>query len=61
LWLLRVDANGNVAWEKKLGGTACDAGSSVEQTRDGGYIVVGGTMVGGNGDVYLIRTGAFGE
>jgi hypothetical protein len=61
LWLLKVDPSGNVVWEKMFGGSTYDGGSSVEQTRDGGYVVVGSTTVGGNGDVYLIRTGAFGE
>jgi hypothetical protein len=61
VWLLKLDASGDVAWEKMFGGTAYDAGSSVEQTRDGGYVVVGRTTVDNNGQVYLIRTGAFGE
>jgi hypothetical protein len=62
LWLLKVDPSGNIEWEKMFGGTAYDGGSSVEQTSDDGYIVVGSTMVGNsNKDIYLIRTGAFGE
>jgi hypothetical protein len=62
IWLLKFDPSGNVVWEKKFGGSDYDGGKSVEQTRDGGYVVVGSTMVGNNNaDVYLIRTGAFGE
>jgi len=61
VWLLKVDPSGNVVWERTFGGSEYDAGSSVEQTRDGGYVVVGVTTTADNQDVYLIRTGAFGE
>ena len=44
-------------WERTFGGVESDGASSVQQTRDGGYIVAGSTRsVGaGNYDVYLIK------
>jgi hypothetical protein len=36
-----VSAQGNIAWQRCLGGEAGDAGNSIEQTSDSGYVVVG--------------------
>lgn len=49
-WVVRLDATGNIIWQKCLGGTSSDFGQSVQQTADGGYIVAGYTN-SNNGDV----------
>ena len=42
-WLLRLDANGNLLWEKTYGSTESDIGLSVACTRDHGFILLGNT------------------
>lgn len=42
-WLVKVDLDGNMEWQKSLGGMLWDQASSVKQTMDGGYIVSGNT------------------
>ncbi|MFL5753403.1 MAG: T9SS type A sorting domain-containing protein [Bacteroidia bacterium] len=51
LWLIKLDGNGNLQWEKSYGGsTGYDAGTSIVQTADGGFIV-GGYTSSADGDV----------
>jgi hypothetical protein len=63
IFLIKTYANGNVQWAKIYGGTYYDVASSVQQTSDGGYIVVGTTESFGVGsaDILLIKTDANGN
>ncbi len=40
-WVVKLDASGNIQWQKCLGGTYDDIAASVQQTTDGGYVVAG--------------------
>lgn len=57
LWLIKTDSYGNREWENKFSDSDSNSGSSVQQTEDGGYIVVG--MVYSydtdNEDLWLIK------
>ena len=43
VWLLRLDANGNLLWEKTYGSTLQDYGLAIANTPDNGFIVLGGS------------------
>ncbi|HEY1038461.1 MAG TPA: T9SS C-terminal target domain-containing protein, partial [Bacteroidia bacterium] len=49
-WIVKLDAAGNIQWQKTYGGTVDDRAVSIEQTHEGGYIV-GGRSNSYNGDV----------
>jgi len=56
VYLIKTDSSGTETWSKTFGGASDDCGYSVDQTMDGGYIIVGYT----GDDVYLIKTGSDG-
>lgn len=41
IWVVNLTANGDIEWQKCLGGNGADRASRVLQTTDGGYIVAG--------------------
>jgi len=42
-WIVKLDSNGNVEWQKAYGGGGDDWLHAIQQTSDGGYIVAGTT------------------
>ena len=42
-WIVKLDSNGNMIWEKTYGGSGPDEATAVKQTKDGGYIVAAWT------------------
>ncbi|MBI4980591.1 hypothetical protein HZC30_03485 [Candidatus Woesearchaeota archaeon] len=73
-YLVKTDANGNMIWEKTFGDFYNENAYSIQQTSDGGYIVVGDTGSFGVSpytakelgqsapeDVYLVKTDANGN
>lgn len=43
LWILKLDASGNIQWQKTYGGSDNEEGLDIQQTNDGGYIAIGST------------------
>ena len=73
VYLTKIDADGNVTWERTLGDYFDEEGYSVQQTSDGGYIIAGRTssygispytakelMIPAPNDIYIIKTDANG-
>jgi len=51
LYLVKLDADGNIAWEKKMGGPGTDWASGVCLTADGNCVIVGHTNSCGSGSL----------
>ena len=49
-WIFKINASGNLLWERNYGGSFADFGFDAQQTSDGGYLMTGSTF-SGNGDV----------
>ncbi|MEM9916506.1 MAG: PKD domain-containing protein [Bacteroidota bacterium] len=62
LYLVKTNSNGEIEWERNYGGVVDDYGASVQETSDGGFIVVGGSKNGGIRDnIYLVKTASNGR
>lgn len=69
-WIVKLDSKGNVAWQKTYGGRYSDLLRSLEQTKDGGFILGGysnspqsGDKTAasiGIGDYWIIKTDELG-
>jgi hypothetical protein len=57
MYIVKLDAVGNLQWSKTVGGTDFDYAYSIIQTTDGGYAVAGKTVSYGAGgyDVYVVK------
>lgn len=40
-WIIKIDPNGDIIWQKTYGGTNYDAAISITPAHDGGYVVAG--------------------
>lgn len=68
-WVVKLDSDGALVWQKCFGGTETDFPYDIKQTNDGGYLVVGETMsndgdVSGNHgscDVWIIKLDLLGN
>ena len=63
VYVVKLDANGNLQWTKTIGGENNDWGNSLIQTSDGGYVIAGYTTSFGAGeaDVYVVKLDANGN
>ena len=67
-WVVKLSNAGIIQWQKTLGGTQEDYAYSIQQTIDGGYIVVGNTgsndgdVTGNHGgsDMWIVKLSATG-
>jgi uncharacterized delta-60 repeat protein len=62
-YLVKTNSQGDTLWTRTYGGIYYDYACSIQQTTDGGYIVVGGTISfgAGNWDSYVVKTNSEGD
>ena len=62
MYLIKMNSLGDTLWTRTYGGASYDEAQSVQQTSDGGYIIVGYTYSfgGGGKDVYIVKTNSVG-
>ena len=63
VFLVKADKNGNLMWQKTIGGSDWDFAYSMDTTADGGFIISGTTYSFGHGnaDGYIVKTDANGD
>ena len=61
--LIKTDSLGAMTWDATYGGAGDDVGHSMEQSSDGGYVIVGETSPFGSDDedVFLVKTDSLGN
>lgn len=68
-WIVRLDQDGNILWQKSYGGSGEDQARSVKETTDAGFIVAGyswsndGDVSGnhGNSDYWIVKLNSAGN
>ncbi|MFD0795957.1 hypothetical protein ACFQZJ_00680 [Maribacter chungangensis] len=68
-WVVKVDANGNLLWERSYGGSGIEIAYDIAKTQDGGYVIAGNTFSSdgdisgtkGESDVWLVKIDASGS
>jgi hypothetical protein len=69
MWILKLDRNGNLLWQKSYGGTGGEGALAVRQTTEGGFVLTGTThsfnidVVGSHGghDVWVVKINSTGD
>jgi len=61
--LIKTDSSGDTLWTRAYGGELNDFGKGVQQTSDGGYIIIGEIdhSAAKNGDIWLLKTDTLGD
>ena len=65
-WVVKLNASGNLVWQKCLGGSSLEFNASIQQTTDGGFIICGttqsidGDVSGNHGiwDIWVVKLNA---
>ena len=62
IWVIKTDYLGDTLWTRTYGSEDNEYATSMQQTMDGGYIIVGATGIyGGETDLYLIKIDIVGD
>jgi len=54
-WLIRLDEDGDTIWQRTYGTSSHDTADTILPVPGGGFLLVGGTMAVGNGDLWVVK------
>jgi FHA domain len=62
-WLVKIDGDGKIVWERSFGGDGADRLNDLKALKDGGFIAVGTTASNGAGksDLWVLRLDSDGQ
>jgi len=62
-WIIKLDPEGKIVWQKNYGGKGYDSAGSIQQTTDGGYILAGTTKsyAVGKFDAWVVKLDSAGN
>lgn len=68
-WLIKIDSNGNLLWEKTYGGSGFDSGHGITRAQDGEYVITGSSrsqdgdlsVNNGQNDVFVLKVSSTGD
>jgi len=61
MWLVKAAANGDTLWTQRIRGMGSSAGSSVQETIDGGFVIAGYLNTTHDVDMWVVKTDAVGS
>jgi hypothetical protein len=61
IFLIKVDASGNMIWNKIIGGDGDETVNSIRETDDGSLLICGSNNVSGLSSIFIMKTDAQGE
>jgi len=69
LWLIKISPNGDLLWEKTIGGTSFDVARSIVKTQDNGFLLAGSSRSSdidvsennGQNDAWVLKVDAIGN
>lgn len=67
-WMVKLDPNGNLLWERSFGGSGIEISYDIAKTQDGGYVITGNTFstdgdvskANGASDIWMVKVDATG-
>ncbi|MGB0879853.1 MAG: hypothetical protein ACPGTO_04755 [Polaribacter sp.] len=69
LWMLKINPEGTILWEKSFGGSSFDVARSIAKTQDGGFLIAGSSRSAdgdvstnkGQNDAWILKTSSTGN
>jgi hypothetical protein len=61
IFLVKVDSQGNMQWNKVIGGIGDETVSSIRETDDGGLLICGSNNASGLSSIFIMKTDLNGD